>query len=154
MSELETIREFLDQKRLAIVGVSQQPKDFSRALFREFQKRGYLVVPVNPVAQEIEGARCFARVQDIEPPVSAALLMTSPAVTDQVVRDCAEAGVERVWMFRGAGTGAVNPEAVGFCKSKGMAVVPGECPMMFLPDGSWFHRLHGWVRKIAGAYPR
>ena len=31
---LDTIREFLSQQRLAIVGVSHEPKDFSRALFR------------------------------------------------------------------------------------------------------------------------
>lgn len=56
MSSLARIREFLGQKRLAIVGVSRQPRDFSRALFREFCSRGYEVVPVNPAAREIEKA--------------------------------------------------------------------------------------------------
>jgi predicted CoA-binding protein len=154
MKEMERIQEFLGTKRLAIVGVSQQPKDFSRALFREFRGRGYEVAPVNPAAQEIDGQRCYARIQEIQPPVTAVLLMTSPAVTDAVVRDCAEAGVERVWMYRAGGKGAVSAEAVGFCESRGIAVIPGECPLMFLPDGAWFHRFHGWVKKIAGAYPR
>ena len=31
--------------------------------------------------------------------------MTPPAATDQVVRECADAGVKRVWMHRGAGRG-------------------------------------------------
>lgn len=154
MSAMEQIREFLGQERLAIVGVSQQPADFSRTLFREFQKRGYDVVPVNPAIRDIEGKPCFASVREIQPPVSTVLLMTSPAVTEAVVRDCADAGVERVWMYRAGGTGAVSPEAVGFCESNGIAVIPGECPFMFLPGGAWFHRLHGWVKKIAGSYPR
>jgi predicted CoA-binding protein len=154
MSRLGLIKEFLGQKRLAVVGVSQRPQDFSRALFREFRSRGYDVVPVNPAAQEIEGQPCFANVRDVQPPVSTVLLMTSPAVSEAVVRDCADAGVQRVWMFRGGGAGAVSAEAVGFCESKGIAVIPGECPFMFLPGGAWFHRLHGWVRKIAGSYPR
>lgn len=154
MQAMQRIQEFLAEKRLAIVGVSQQPKDFSRALFREFRARGYDVVPVNPQAREIEGQPCFAHVQDIQPPVATVLLMTSPAVTDAVVRDCAEAGVQRVWMYRAGGKGAVSAAAVGFCESKGIAVIPGDCPLMFLPDGAWFHRFHGWVKKIAGTYPR
>jgi predicted CoA-binding protein len=154
MTVCERIQDFLGQKRFAIVGVSQSPKDFSRSLFREFRERGYDPVPVNPAAREIEGQACFSRLQEIQPPVHGALLMTSPAVTDAVVRDCAEAGIKRVWMYRAGGRGAVTQEAVQFCESSGMAVIPGECPLMFLPGGAWFHRFHGLVKKIARTYPR
>jgi len=154
MSKIQSIQTFLEQKRLAIVGVSQQSQDFSRSLFRELRGRGYEVVPVNPATGEIEGQRCYTRVQEIQPPVTAVLLMTAPAVTDAVVRDCADAGVQHVWMFRGGGKGAVSAQAVEFCESRGMAVIPGECPFMFLPGGAWFHRFHGWVKKISGAYPK
>lgn len=150
---LETIEEFLAQKRIAMVGISRNPKDFSVMLFEELRRRGYDMVPVNPSAQEIQGRRCFARVQEIQPPVDAALLMTPPQVTDAAVRDCAEAGIRRVWMYSAGGQGAVSPDAVGFCRAQGIGVVPGECPYMFLrPAG--FHGLHGLIRKITGHYPR
>ncbi len=151
---MERVRDFLGQKRIAIVGVSREPKDFSRSLFRELRERGYDAVPVNPDASEIEGQPCFARLQDITPPVDGALLMTSPAVTDKVIHDCADAGVHRVWMFRGEGRGAVSAAGIRFCESNGISVVPGECPFMFLPNSAWFHRFHGLCRKIAGSYPR
>jgi predicted CoA-binding protein len=150
---IETIRRFLAIDRFAMVGVSHSPSEFSRALWREFRARNYDVVPVNPSAGEIDGRRCYARVQDIQPPVKAVLLMTAPAVTDVVVRDCAEAGVELVWMHRASGAGAVSPEAVLFCDAHGIAVIPGECPMMFLENTGWIHRAHGWVRRITGRYP-
>ncbi len=150
---LELIREFLAQPRLAVVGGSQHPKDFSRMLFREFQDRGYKVIPVNPAVKEVEGETCYARVQDIQPAVENALLMTSPAVTNVVVQDCAAAGIKRIWMYRAGGKGAVSPEAAAYCQTHGIAVIPGECPFMFLPRGAWYHRLHGWVRKIQGGYP-
>ena len=76
---IDTIRDFLAQRRLAIVGVSHQPKDFSRMLFRAFRERNFEVVPVNPGAAELEGTTCYSRLQDIQPPVDTALLMTSPA---------------------------------------------------------------------------
>jgi predicted CoA-binding protein len=151
---LETIEDFLAQKRIAMVGISRDPANFSVTLFKELCQRGYDVVPVNPNLPEVQGRRCFARVQDVQPPVAAALLMTSPAATETVVKDCAEAGIPRVWMYRAGGKGAVSPQAVQFCRERGIQVVPGQCPLMFLPDTTGFHRFHGFVRKITGRYPR
>lgn len=150
---LELIRDFLAQPRLAVVGVSHQPKDFSRSLFRELRSRGYDAVPVNPELKEVEGVACYPRLQDIHPPVENVLLMTSPAVTNVVVQDCAAAGVKRIWMYRAGSKGAVSPEAVAYCGTHAMAVIPGECPFMFLPKAAWFHRFHGLVRRIEGRYP-
>jgi predicted CoA-binding protein len=154
MTTLNTVTDFLNQKRIAVVGVSHRREDFSRTLFHELQHRGYEVVPVNPEFTEMEGQRCFAHVQDIAPPVDGALLMTSPRVTDQVVQDCAAAGVKRVWMYRATGKGAVSSDALKFCESQGISVVPGECPLMFLHGGAWVHRAHGFVRKIVGHWPK
>jgi predicted CoA-binding protein len=154
MTSMENIRDFLAQKRFAFVGVSRQPKDFSRALFREFQSRGYEPVPVHPEAPEIEGTRCFAHLRDIQPPVDSVLLMTSPVVTNLLVRECVEAGIQRVWFYRGASQGALTGSALEICEANGIRAIAGECPFMFFDGAAWFHRFHGLVKKIAGAYPR
>lgn len=151
---LETIEDFLAQKRIALIGVSRKPGSFSVPMFQELTRRGYDVVPVNPNIPEFQGRRCFARVQEIQPPVQAALLMTSPEVTDTVVRDCAEARIPRVWMHQGVGQGAVSPQAVEFCRERGIRVVPGQCALMFLPESGAIHRLHGFIRKLTGRYPK
>ena len=151
---LETIEDFLAQKRIALIGLSRKPGSFSVPMFQELTRRGYDVVPVNPNLPEFQGRRCFARVQDIQPPVQAALLMTSPEVTETVVRDCAEAGIPRVWMHRAGGQGAVSPQAVEFCRERGIRVVPGQCPLMFLPESGAIHRLHGFLRKLTGRCPQ
>jgi len=153
-SSLEVIQDFLAQKRIAMAGISRDQKSFSAQLFDELCRRGYDVVPVNPNATEVKGRRCFARVQDIQPPVDAALLMTSPRATEDVVRDCVEAGIRRVWMYRASGEGAVSAEAVNRCHEHGILVVPGECPYMFLPKTAWYHGVHGFLRRITGHYPR
>jgi len=150
---LERIQDFLAQKRFAFVGVSRQPKDFSRALFREFRDRGYLAVPVHPEADVIEGVPAFRSLREIEPPVDTVLLMTSPGVTEVLVRECVQAGIRRVWLYRGGGRGAGTAEAVRLCEENGIAVVPGECPFMFFPNAGWIHRVHGLVKKITGSYP-
>jgi predicted CoA-binding protein len=153
ISTREDIDDFLAQKRIAFVGVSRDPKDFSRGLFRDLQKRGYDVVPVNPNINEIDGARCFARLQEVTPPVEGALVMTAPETSEGIVQDCAAAGIERVWLHRGAGVGAVSDAAVRFCQEHQLTVVAGHCPYMFLPKTPWFHRAHGFFLRLRGQYP-
>ena len=151
---LESIEDFLAQKRIAMVGVSRHPKDFSADLFQELRRRGYDMVPVNPKVREVMGLPCYPRVQEIQPPVDGALLMTTPEVTDEVVSDCAAAGIRRVWMYRAGGKGAVSLKAVAFCQEHGIQVIPGQCPFMFLPGAGGVHKFHGFVRKITGRYPK
>jgi len=67
MTTLAQIQEFLGHKRLAVIGVSRNPKDFTRSLFQEFQRRQYDVVPVNPDVTEVAGQHCYAHVGDIQP---------------------------------------------------------------------------------------
>ena len=147
------ITDFPAQKRLAVVGVSRNPRDFSRLLFREFLKQGYDAVPVNPQVTELEGHRCFARVADIAPAVEGALLMTPPRLTEKVVRECAQAGISRVWMYRAVGQGAIHSAAVAFCRERGMRVIEGYCPFMFFPNPGFVHRLHGYFMKLVRSCP-
>ena len=151
MDIAQAARGFLAHRRVALVGVSRDSRDFSRIVFAELTRRGYDVVPVNPIGGEGRGGMPFVRrVQDIDPPLEAALLMTPPAVTTEVVKDCAEAGIHHVWMHQGMGRGAANPIAIAFGKAHGMSVVSGVCPLMFLPDAGLLHRAHRWWRVGIG----
>lgn len=151
---LETIQDFLAQKRIAMVGISRDPASFSVSLFDEFCRRGYEMFPVNPNLPSFGGRHCYANVRDIQPMVDAVILMTAPSITESVVRQCAELGIRRVWMYRAVGQGAVSREAVEFCRAKGIDVVPGQCPFMFWPETDAVHRLHRFFRRITGRYPR
>lgn len=133
-----------------MVGLSRNPSDFSRRMFSELAARGYDVVPVNPNLPVVDGRPCHARIQDVSPPVQGALLLTPPELTARVVRDCAEAGVRMVWMHRGAGVGAVSPEAAAFCRAQGIEVIEGACPYMFLPKAGAVHRVHGFFHRLFG----
>ncbi len=151
MDTRAVIDRMLAGRRLAVVGVSKNPQDMSRMLVADLRKRGYEVVAVRPGMDQLDGRRVYARVQDIPGPVDGAIVMTPPAVTEQVVRDCLEAKILRVWLHRGAGKGAVSEEAVKFCHENGIAVVPGECPFMFL--GGSIHDTHRSIRKVTGKLP-
>jgi len=115
---------------------------------------GYEAVAVNPTLTSADDAPCYARLADVAPAVDGVLLMTTPVVTDEIVQECARLHIPRVWMYRaGNKGGSVSPQALEFCEEHGIAVVPGECPYMFMPKESWYHRLHGFVQKITSHYP-
>ncbi len=146
MSDL--IEDFLSRRRIALVGVSHEPKEFSRMVFRAFQQRDYDLVPVNPHVRVIEDKYCFPHLQEVQPPVEAALVLTPPAVSVSVVKDCLAAGVPRIWLYKKC------PEAEALCSSAGIPVIAGECPLMYLENPGWIHRIHRWFHgRAKGAAP-
>ena len=151
---LEKIEDFLAQKRIAMIGASRDPKSFSIMLFNEFCRRGYEVVPVNPKTPNVQGRTCYARVQDIQPPVEAALLLTAPQATEAALAECAKAGIHRIWIFAANGKSIVSQKTLDSYQEQGIKVIAGQCPFMFLPQSGRIHRFHGFVRKITGRYPR
>jgi predicted CoA-binding protein len=150
---LEDIKKFLDSKRLAVVGVSRDPKHFSRAVFREFVAQGYDAVPVNPKATEIEGRQCFPRIADVTPAVEAVLLLTPAGRTYQALDECKQVNIRKIWMYKAVPDREIHEHAVEFCRQRGSAVIEGHCPFMFLPNPGLFHRIHRVLMKVAGSYP-
>lgn len=154
MNERAHIDDFLAQKRIAFVGLSADPHDFSHAVWKEMRERGYELVPVHPTASQLEGVPAFRSVKDIREPVAGALLMTPPAASAAVVAECADAGIPRVWLHRGVGHGSVSEEAIAVANERGLDLVSGQCPLMFLRDPAWIHRAHAWGKKVVGSYPK
>lgn len=116
MATIHEVEDFLALRRIAMVGVSRNPKDFSRLLFREMCDRGYDMVPINLVADEIDGRESFQCLQALKEPVEGVLVMTPFSETIRVVQDCASVGVRNVWLYRAGGKGAVSPEAIAFAR--------------------------------------
>jgi len=150
----QNIDQFLSQKRFAMIGVSRDPKHFSRSLYNEFLKNGYEVVPVNLNAEKIDGQQSYSHVADIVPSVSQALIMTPHERSEQAVRECHAAGVKTLWLYGVAGMKGQNDPVLKFCTENNIDVVPGYCPFMFMPESSVFHHFHGFLFKMVGKYPK
>ena len=154
MNTLELTKEFFNQKRIAMVGVSRDPKHFSRKLYGELSRRGYEVLPVNPNVDEIDGRSCYPHVAAINAPLKCALLMTPQKITHQVVQECASVGIDLLWIYGISGPRNMTPQTLQACEQKGLRVIPGYCPYMFLGHASFYHRLHGLAWKAIGRYPK
>ena len=149
----EAAREFLAQRRIAVAGVSREEGQAANAIYRRLRDAGYEVYPLNPGADRVEGDRCYPSVAALPQPPDGVLIATHPDVAPDVARQCVEAGVPRVWMHRSFGTGSVSDEATELCRSAGVAVLDGGCPLMFLEPVDVAHRCFRWILGATGKLP-
>ena len=158
MKKLETrVNEFLNQKRIAVIGVSRHLSHHPSAnlIYKRLKKLGHEVFAVNPNMQIYEGDRCYSNLQSIPGGVDAAVIITKPEITEKIVGECHAAGIRHVWMHEGTPRKAtsVSQQAVDFCRQNNMDVIPGACPMMYGPNVDFGHRCIRWMLKLTGGLP-
>lgn len=146
------IDRFINDKNIAIIGVSKDERKWGNALVKELAKQGYSVFPVHPELKDAAGIRCYNALDDLPENVNNLLLAVQPKVTEEIVSRINPQKIKRVWMQRGAGKGSASESAIQECKEKGIEVVYGFCPLMFFSPGG-IHGFHFWLRKTFGKLP-
>jgi hypothetical protein len=150
----EAAADFLAQKRIAVAGVSREPKAHSgNYIYKTLKARGFEVFAVNPNADTIEGEPCYHSLADIPGGVDAVLIATNPAATASVVEDCARLGIKRVWMHRSFGGGSVDAAAAKTGRDAGLTVIAGACPLMFGEGADFGHKCMRWMIGFTGSKP-
>ena len=151
----EAASEFLASKRVAVTGVSRQPKNHgSNVVYQRLRERGYEVFAVNPNADEVEGDRCYHDLRSIPGGVEAVVIATRPEIAEETMRECADLGIKHVWMHRGPGAGSVSEAAADYGRQRGIAVIAGGCPCMFDPTADLGHKAMRFVFTLTGNVPK
>jgi uncharacterized protein len=137
------VQDFLAQRKIAVVGVSDKRETGCNLGYRKFKAAGYKVFAVNPRLSAFEGDPCYPDLRSIPERPDAVFILASPKVSEQIVQQCVDLGIKHVWMHclmgtkpgAGAGMTSVSQDAVQICREHGIAVIPGSCPNQFLkPD--------------------
>ena len=63
---------FVRHKKFAILGLSRDPKSFSRQAYSYFKSQGYEMYPVNPNVELIDDQACYQSIESL-PDVKAAV---------------------------------------------------------------------------------
>jgi predicted CoA-binding protein len=135
--------------------VSRTPSSHgSNVIYQRLRQRGYEVYAVNPNADEVEGDRCYHDLHAIPGGVDGVVIATRPDRAQGTVEECAELGINRVWMHRGPGQGSVSTGAADWGRQHGMTVIDGGCPLMFEPCSDPGHKMMRWMFSLSGHVPR
>ena len=105
---MDSIEKVLELKTWAVVGANENKDKFGYKIFKFLQENGrYTVYPVNPGLQSVMGHKCYPSVKDLPEKPDVVDVVVPPKVGEQIMRDCAESGIQNVWLQPGADAEAV-----------------------------------------------
>ena len=120
---MSIIKEFLQQSNWAVIGVSSDPNKYGYKVYKKLKSNGYNVFPINPKVVDIEGDHCYPNLKDLPIIPDAINTVVPPSVTEQVVKECTDLGIKRIWMQ----PGSENNQAINYAEHNCIQVVHNEC---------------------------
>jgi len=122
----DLIKEFMAQKRFAVVVATTDIKKYGNEIFRNLKSRGYEVYPVNPRLKELEGTKCYPNLSKIPVKVDVVDFVVPPPVTEEILKECKKLELDRIWLQPGSESEA----AIAFCNENNLKVVHDVCVML------------------------
>jgi uncharacterized protein len=124
--EREIIRQLLDAKRIAVIGISDDPNRPSHYVSEYLISAGKDVVFVNPKYQEVLGRKCYPRLTDVPGQIDLVNVFRRPLACADVTRDAIDVGAKGVWLQ----SGITNAEAERLAREAGIPFVQNRCIMV------------------------
>ena len=150
MTSLTSIQSFLEPKKLAIAGVSRNPKKFGRAVYEHLKGGGFELYPVNPNLQELDGKECYKSIKDLPGEVDRIYIVTPPGETVESVKLSLDKGMRNIWIQQGSDTS----EALELLKDKDINLIHNKCIFMYAEPVKGPHAFHRLLNRIFGIYPK
>jgi predicted CoA-binding protein len=115
------IHDFLAGDTFAVVGASRDRTKYGNKVLRCYLQDGRVAYPVHPVEQEVEGIACVPNLAALPEEVHGVSIITPYPVTERVVEEAAELGIQRLWMQ----PGAESDHALERAEELGLSVIAG-----------------------------
>ncbi|MCO5387092.1 MAG: CoA-binding protein [Desulfosporosinus sp.] len=120
------INELLSQKTWAVIGVSNNTDKYGYKVYKQLRKAGYSVFPINPGLQSIEGDPCYPSLAALPKKPDAVSIVVPPKITEQVVKECNDLGITKVWMQ----PGSESKNAIQDGEEHGITVIHNQCVLI------------------------
>ena len=117
------IRRLLAGRRVAVVGLSDDPNRPSHDVARYLQSAGKEIIPVNPNHSRVLGLKCYASLEDVPGTIDVVDVFRRPEFCADVVRSAVAAGAKGVWLQ----SGIVNDAAERIAADAGLDFVQDRC---------------------------
>lgn len=110
-------------RRIAVVGLSDQPWRASYDVAESLQRRGYEIVPVNPNVDEVLGEPAHDALADVPGEIDLVDVFRRTEYLPDVARQAVEAGARGIWFQ----LGLRSPEGRAIAEDAGLDVVEDRC---------------------------
>ena len=116
---MSNIDDMLKLKTWAVVGATNNKEKFGYKIFKVMLEAGIEVYPINTGISEILGKKCYPTLKDLPIKPDAVDIVVPPKVGEQIMHECAELGIQNVWLQPGADA----PQVIQVAKELGLTVV-------------------------------
>lgn len=110
-------------KRIAVVGLSDNPDRTSYTVSEAMKNAGYEIIPVNPVVDEVFGVKAVASLKEIEGHVDIVNIFRRSEFLPELAKEFMEIDADVFW----AQLGVENEEAYQYLKDKDKVVIMDRC---------------------------
>ncbi|MBA3926500.1 CoA-binding protein [Listeria rustica] len=125
--ERSEIHQILNKaKRIAVVGLSDNPERTSYQISERMQQEGYTIIPVNPRVDEVLGEKAVASLAEIEGRIDIVDIFRRSEFLPELAKEFDQIDADVFW----AQSGVANEEAYNFLKEKGHTVIMDRCIMV------------------------
>lgn len=150
MTTLRSINEFMAQKNIAVAGVSRNKQKFGNTIYKELDKKGYTLFPVNPNMKEYNGKECYPDIASLPAEVTGIVINTNPEVTKILIKDAETKGIKHIWLQQGS----ADKETIELAGKSDSNIISKQCVIMFADPVNGFHGFHKWVKRTFGLLPK
>jgi predicted CoA-binding protein len=112
-------------KKIAVIGVSQDEKKFGHKIFIDLKEAGYHVWAVGIKGGIVKGERIYKNLADLKEKPDLVITVVAPAITETIVEECIKLGIKEIWMQ----PGSQSEEGAKRARSKSIKVTDTECFM-------------------------
>ena len=123
MNNSNTIREILQLKTIAVVGISPKPERPSHYVAMYLKEYGYTIYPVNPGHDKIAGMDCYPDLKSIPNSIDIVDIFRRSEFVLSNVDSAIAIGAKAVWMQ----DTVIHEEAGKKAEDAGLLVVMNDC---------------------------
>src|SRR5689334_8176345 len=122
-AEAAAVGRMLAGRRIAVVGLSDDPSRASHGVASYLHSMGKEIIPVNPNHTRVMGLQCYPSLEDVPGPIDVVEVFRRPEFCADVVRSAVAAGAKGVWLQ----SGIVSAEAKRLAREAGIDFVQDRC---------------------------
>ena len=126
---MNEIKDILSKyKKIAMIGVSNDPTKASTIVMKYMKKYGFKVYPVNPKAkgQKILGEEVFEKITDIKDTIDIVDVFRPPIEVPAIAEDTIKIGAKVLWLQ----LGIKSEEAKNLMKTNNIKYIENKCTKM------------------------
>jgi predicted CoA-binding protein len=123
VSEADAVARMVNAKRIAVVGLSDDPSRPSYDVASYLKSAGKEILPVNPNHKTVMGLTCYPSLAAVPGEIDVVDVFRRPEFCAEVVREALAVGAKGVWLQ----SGVTSAEARAIARSAGIDFVENRC---------------------------